>query len=165
MLLIKKEHYQLGFTLIEMIMVVGLLGLLSVMVAGFLLTSLMASTKAQVTKEARQNGAYALSVMEGLILNSISVDCTNNTINVIDLNKALTTFKCSNNQISSNSAILTSAEVVVDNCVFECLSGPGQPARVRISFDVTKSKGTNPRFNEKASVHFSTEVSAKNVPN
>jgi len=143
-------------------MVVGLLGLVSVMVSGFLLTSLLASSKAQITKEARQNGAYALSVMEGLILNSVSVGCSSNTLSVVDLNGALTTFKCDNNQISSNSSILTSPEVVVSNCLFSCNSTPGRPTQVQISFTVSKTKGPNARFSEKASVPFSTEVRPKN---
>lgn len=152
-----------GFTLIEMIIVMGLLGLISVVASGFLLVSMMASSKAQVTKEARQSGAYALSVMEGMILNSASVGCTpaENVINIKDFGGNLTTFQCLSGQIASNGAALTAGNVEVSNCVFDCTITPGLPGKVAINFTVSRAKGT--RVDERASVVFSTQVITGNV--
>ncbi len=162
----KTKQRQSGFTLIEMIVVVSILGLIAVITSGFLLVSLTATSKAEVVKEVRQNGNYALSVMEGMILNSRGVGCSSpDRISVTDANGNLTTFRCQDNKISSVSAqtvYLTSPNVTVSNCQFTCGDNPGLPIKVHLKFTVQKGGG-DARPAEKASLDFETEVMPRNI--
>lgn len=159
-----NKEDQSGFSLIEMIVVMTILGLVAVIASGFLLTSMMAGNKSEITKEVRQNGDYAISVMETLILSSRSVGCTANGtgVNVTDLEGNTTTFLCEGTKITSNSASLTGSNVAVSNCQFTCEAEFGKPTAVGIGFSVSQA-GTNLRAAEKASMSFSSKVITKNV--
>lgn len=168
-----KKLKNCGFSLIEMIIVVSILGLIAVISSGFLLVSLMASNKAESTKEVRQNGNYALSVIEGLILNSSSVGCTggSNEIWIKDLRDNLATviYDSASKRIASfsgslgvgTSTYLTGSNVTVSDCVFTCTQDLGRPTKVVINFSVSKG-GSEARPSEKASLQFQTTVVTKN---
>lgn len=148
----------------EMIVVISLLGIVGVIVSGFLIATMKANSKAEITKEVRQNGDYALSVMQGMILNSLSVSCPNpTTIRVTDLGNQLTDFVCNTTEgkISSNSARLTGTNILVKSCNFSCSLSPGKPTRVTIDF-IIGNKGTGLRPEEKSSVNFKSEVMTRN---
>jgi prepilin-type N-terminal cleavage/methylation domain-containing protein len=171
---LKAKNFQpgsAGFTMIEMIVVVSILGLVAVMTSGFLLVSLTAAGKAEVTKEVRQNGNYALSVMEGIILNSRGVGCTSpNTVNVTDADGNLTTFLCQDNKISSISAVtgeivnLTAPipNLIVSGCDFSCPETPGRPTKVHLRFIIGRGDPSS-RPGEKASLEFQTEIVPRNL--
>lgn len=160
-----------GFTLIEMIVVISILGLVGAMATGFLFTSLMGNTRSEILKEVRHNGAYALGVMESLIINAKSVSCpTSTNILLTDFNDNQTNFLCSENKISSKSAVLdivtnfdlTGSTVTVSQCQFSCSASLGQPVKVAISFLVSQRGTGDLKPAEKSSVLFQTEVLSKN---
>lgn len=165
-----KRQLTSGFTLIEMIVVITLLGLVSVIASGFLLTSMIAGSKAEITKEVRQSGAYALSVMEGLIINAATVTCSDDfkTITTIDLNGYQNLFVCDENagKIASNTATLqtdlTNTNVKISTCQFQCSGGSGKPTQVDIQFRVSQKDSTATRSEEKASIDFKIVVATKN---
>lgn len=152
-----------GFTLMEMLVVVSVLGLIVVAISGIFLASVQSSSKAEVTKEVRYNGEYALSVMQGMILNSSKVTCQNDhQINVVD-NAGYTTYLVcvESGQISSNSADLT-ANVSITGCNFTCTGGVSSPTKVNIHFIVSQSGAGSLKPGEKASLDFQTEVVTRN---
>lgn len=157
-----------GFTLIEMLVVVSLVGLVSIIASGFLIVSLMSSSKANITKEIRQSGNYALSVMEGLILGSVSVGCSSpNIITVKDNYGNQTSFICEEGgKISSSSALatvnLTGDNVTVSGCNFTCPLISGLPPKVHIEYTLNKGDAAS-RPSEKATIKFETEVISKNL--
>lgn len=161
----KKITHQ-GFTLLEILVVISLIGLISVTASGFLIVSLRSSSKANIVKEVRQSGSYALSVMEGLILTSVSVGCTPpHTINVKDKDGYLTSFACNEEgTISSSSANLTSTNLTVakNSCNFSCVARPGFPTKVHIEFVLQKGDSDS-KPSEGASVKFETEVLSRNL--
>jgi type II secretory pathway pseudopilin PulG len=157
--------------MIEMIVVVSILGLVAVMTSGFLLVSLTATGKAEVVKEVRQNGNYALSVMEGMILNSRGVGCTAagtiQKVQVTDANGVVTNFVCDGTQkkissVSAQTVDLTSSSVTVFGCDFWCEDSPGLPVKVHLGFTVQKGGDTD-RPSEKASLEFHTDVMPRNL--
>lgn len=165
-----------GFTLIEMIVAISILGIVSLIGTGLLFTSLSSSGKAEIDKEVRQNGNYALSVMEGLIISSKNIACptppaanASKEIDVTDINGQLTQFICddsADHKISSVSAsagtfVLTATNVAVTNCNFTCATTVGNPTTVGIGFSVSQV-GSSGRPNEKSSASFETQVSARN---
>lgn len=151
--------------MIEMIVTLAILALIVVIASGFLFTTISSSKKVEVTKEVRQNGSYALSVMEGLISTSRSVvSCSDNKIIVLDQDGFFTTFECdeTNGRISSNSASLTGSNVTVSGCNFSCTTDTGRPVKVSLDFIVSQKSSVTLRPSEKSSMLFQTEVMTKN---
>lgn len=157
-----------GFTFIEMIVAISILGIVALIGTGFLLTSLSSSGKAEINKEVRQNGNFALSVIEGLIVSAKSVSCTDSThIVVTDVRGNDATISCdtTGNKIASSSASenidLTAINVAVTNCNFTCTTTVGNPTTVGVGFSVSQV-GSSGRPSEKSSASFQTQVSARN---
>lgn len=164
-----------GFTLIEMLITISIVCVLAVIASGFLLSSISGSGKAEIGKEVRQNGNYALNVMQKMILNSKIITCptppapnVGKEIDVTDINGELTKFICDDTEpnykissVSASSYDLTGSNVAVSFCNFVCDVTPGRPSLVDIEFTVNQ-KGDSLRPNEKASINFKTEVMTKN---
>lgn len=175
-----------GFTLIEILVVVGILAIIAVIASNIFFTTLRSSGKTKVLTKVKENGDYALSVMERLVRDSQEVVTnTDNKIcesgmNYIKLKRqdgSMMEFGCleegtANGRIASNSARLTSSEVKVDTCVFDC-SCPAAypnctsegtkfyPKTVTIKFTLSQAAATV-RPEEEASVNFQTTVSTRN---
>lgn len=78
-----RINKNLGFTLIEMLVVISSLALLILAGSNLFFASLFGSSKSEAIKEVRQNGEYALKVMEETIKNSYGVDlCQSGQVDV-----------------------------------------------------------------------------------
>ena len=159
-----------GFTLIEIIVVVGILGIIMIMGSNLFFSILRGSTKTKILQLVKQNGDYAISVMERMIRNARSVNGGGNSITITNPDGRTTAFSCSDldgngtNEISSNSARLISNEVKVENCsVFSITPGEVgvRPAVVTINFTLSQAAVTT-RPEEQASVSFQTTVGLRN---
>jgi len=157
-----------GFTVIEMIVTLSILALIIVIASGFLFSTISGGNKVEATKEVRQNGSLALSVMEKMILTSRLVSCpvagNGKEILVQDQDGFSTSFVCdeTGGKISSNSAVLTGSNVFVSGCSFACTSEVGRPVKVSIGFTVSQRNASGLKPSEKSSMVFQTEVVAKN---
>ncbi|MCX6726103.1 MAG: type II secretion system protein [Candidatus Shapirobacteria bacterium] len=167
-----------GFTMIEILVVIGILGIIAVIGSNMFFTTLKASNKTKVLATVKQNGDYALSVMGRMIRDSqkvITNSETPNKICEIGMNKIKVKrldgseieFSCDqegtvNGNIASNSARLTSSEVKVDSCSFDCSTkGEFYPQSVVISFTLSQATVTT-RVEEQALVNFKTTISVRN---
>lgn len=163
-----------GFTLIEIIVIVGILGFIAVIGSNMFFSILKGSTKTRVLAEVKQNGSYAINVMERLIRNAKSLenwDGGGEWIEIRDPDDYPTIFSCEDSDgdgfydIASNSASLTSDKVEVVDCasVFNVVEGEAgiRPDAVTINFTL-KQAGTVARPEEEASVNFKTTVTLRN---
>lgn len=155
-----------GFTLIEILVVVGILGIIAVVGSNMFFSILRGSTKTKILQLVKQNGDYAISVMGRMIRNAKSVSGGGGSVTIINPDEMSTTFSCSDNTIASNSASLISSEVEVANCsnVFTMLDigeAGVRPAVVKINFSLSQA-GTPARPEEQASIDFQTTVSLRN---
>jgi len=155
-----------GFSLIEILTVMAILSLIGVVASSMFFTILKGSTKTQITTEIKQNGNYALSVMERMIRNAESLDAyTADSLTITSSDGFSTTFFCHDGdgdgfkEIASNSAKLISNKVQVNNCsIFQVDPGipKASPDTVTINFDLSQVETTEPL------VHFETTVSLRN---
>jgi len=161
-----------GFTLIEIIVVVGILGIIMIMGSNLFFSILRGSTKTKILQLVKQNGDYAISVMGRMIRNARSVSGSGSSITIVNPDGRPTTFSCSDldangaNEISSNSARLINDEVkVINNCsnVFSVIAGEvgTRPDVVTINFTLSQA-GVTTRPEERASVNFQTTISLRN---
>jgi len=159
-----------GFTLIELLVVTTLLGIISTGIAQIFFTILKGGAKAEILKEAKQNGDYALSIMERMVRNASAVDCASapDSIEITNPDFNTTTFSLTGGKIASSSAsnngFLTGGTVFVSGLTFGCIqSSGGIPSVVTISFTVSQppKSGVTPNPKETASVFFKTTVSLR----
>lgn len=155
-----------GFTLIEILVVFGILAIISVVASNMFFAVLRGTTKTKSMQLIKQNGDYAISLMVRMIRNARSISTyTPSSLTIINPDGGTTIFSCVNNVITSNSASLISTEVKVVSCiaVFTVTDGePGiSPDTVAIDFDLSQV-GVTDRPEEQAQVKFKTTVSLRN---
>ncbi len=171
-----KNNQSNGFTLIEILVVVGLLAIIATIGSNMFFTTLRSSNKSKSLTMVKQNGDYALAVMERLIRDSEKVItnsdgslCTTgmNKVKTKRLDGSEVEFSCDgegtvDGLIASNSARLTGSNVKLDSCSFDCSSeGEFYPQVVTINFTLSQAMVTT-RLEEQASVNFETTVTTRN---
>lgn len=155
-----------GFTLIEILVATAILGIVAVVGVNMFFSILRGSTKTRVLAEVKQNGNYALNVMERTIRNAKSLESHSEaSIEILNPDDESITFSCDDNKIKMNGENLISDKVEVLNCAgfFTVVEGEEgvRPAEVTIDFRL-KQAGTAARPEEQASVDFKTTVTLRN---
>lgn len=165
-----------GFTLVEILVVISILAIIVVAGSNMFFTLLRGSNKTKVLQSAKQNGNYAISVMERMIRNARNISGSGSSIVIQNPDGQQTTFECCGTSpdlmIASRSGTLTcqqtrltSGEVKVSSCpaVFSVVSGVigTKPAVVTIKFSLSQA-GITTRPEEQATIDFQTTVSLRN---
>ncbi len=178
---IKSQKFK-AFTLVELLVVIGILLVTGTIVTNSFLAALKGTTKTTLTNEAKQNGEYALSIIEQQIrsawtISNIASRCTTtgNPQTRLDIENqvgTVTRFECLNNRLYKDSNALTSNKVVVGSCEFICTKQGTQPAIIKIKFTVSQS-GLNPQNTpiagvtvkpaERVSINYETSVVVRNT--
>ena len=172
----KSQPSKNGFTLIETLVSLGILGLLVVVVTALFFSLLRGASKTKAIQTVKQNGGYAISVMERMIRNAKQVlDCQTDYIKIKSQDEEETTFRFYSDSEEDDSWIasvsgtltcadarLTSSEVQLVSSSFTCMPGGGtKPDGVDINFSLAKT-GTGTRPEEGAVVNFQTSVFLRN---
>jgi len=148
-----------GFTLIEILIVIGIFGILAFIGTNMFFTILKSSAKTRVLAEVKQNGNYAISVMERMVRNARSAECISGGVLITNPDRDTTNFFCEGTKIASKSGVyLTSDKVAATGCNFSCAGTT--PEVVTISFTLSQS-GTTTRPEEEATIDFRTTVSLR----
>lgn len=136
-------RYQRAFTLIELMVTVGIIGLVVVSATGLFFFTLKGGKKADIQSKIKQNGDYAINVMKTMIRNAeqINPPCASSmtSIEIKNPDGGSTTFNISSNQVASSGAGLTSNEFVASGLTFNCDSPVDKPPTVSLSFTLSKS--------------------------
>jgi prepilin-type N-terminal cleavage/methylation domain-containing protein len=165
---LRFHQSQSGFTLIEILVVVSLSVIITLAAAGLFFTTLISNSKKNVLTTIRDEGDYALSQMEFLLRNAVSLTanptsptdpvCATgmSTISLKSADNGITTLSVQNSKIASQSAAvgtpvyLTSTATQLSNLSFNCEQATqNYGTYVTISFTLQK---TSPDFNQPAPV-------------
>jgi len=162
-----------GFTLIEMLVVTAVFMLLGGLLVNSLFSILKSNTKAELMKEIRQSGSYALDVMSKMITNGTitSTNCSaaNTSIVIKNPDGGETTFECSGDPayIASNSAhsaqLTNIQQIKISSCsnIFQCEIVGENTRKVTINF-VLRQKGSSPRPEDQAQQTFQRVIMVRN---
>lgn len=161
-----------GFTLIETLVVISLMGIILVGGGGLFFNIMKGASKAEVEKEVKQNGEYAMAIMERMIKNSKGVtDCSRSEeLTIENIDGGLTTFSLDDGKIASSGASLTGDNIDAANslsfvCIYEPegTSLPKNIRRVEIGFTLQPKGGIPEAPPETYSkIDFQTSVSLRN---
>ncbi len=138
-----------GFTLVEILVVVALIGVASIVTTQVLLSVLRSQSKGEVVKEVKQNGDYAYTFIEQQIRNAKDVAMPGGILTITNPDTTTTTVNCSSGtmilttQPGPTTLPLTNNNVIVSSCSFSIGNpNPGNsPKYVYLSY-VVSQKGT-----------------------
>lgn len=178
----KQKLNRFGFTILEMIVVLSIIGLLLPAVFSLFFSSLRAQSKVLILQQVKSNGDNALNVIEsvtrqsGVSLHSDNPPsitnqvCVNNgttysagNIYVLDKNGDWFSFYLNNSAIASESGTigvqdLTSDKVEITNFTLTCSrSSQTSPPLISISFTVSQT-GSPGRQEQEATLNYQTKV-------
>lgn len=174
-----------GYTLIELVTVMGVLVIISNIIIGIVYTTLRGSNKTRITTAVSQNGNYALSIIANIITTSESVtkiddadiyDCTTSpsgqTIDLKRYGGIVTTISCLDNNIATVSgalktSLIDTSQVVNDSatCYFKCIQSESDPYDVPIieySFSLSDKNAQGALFETKSQATFKSSTSLRN---
>jgi len=154
-----------GYTLIELIIVVGLVSILSIGISSAVLINATTATRTKNITNLRAAGGYSLNTIKQLIRSSRSITaCDSDTISLQNQDGATTTISLeldnSVNRIASNSGIyLTPDDISIVNFTITCLPNNAEPTLIKLSFDTELATPTTTK--ESPTLHFSTSVTPR----
>lgn len=161
---------QAGFTLVELLAVVVITAVMSVVAVSIFLSTQIRGNKARSVSEVTQQGGFLVDQINflvrsakgvttnpegvscGFAMESLSLQTHYDTIINVALNDTV---------LASDSAALSSPDVVVSNLNFSCTQTPGQPgALIRYSFTVSVG-GVTQSADNTFSQDFSSQVALR----
>ena len=186
-LIIIKHVSERGFTLVELLAVIAIIGVVGSVVFGILYSTLRSSSRTERALSLQQNGNYALTQMTKMIrfartiqtpstcyIDEDTTSVTRSSITIRNADNGVTTFACQglpHGTIASNGAsLLDTSEVEVTVCQFVCRQPSIYDApSVEVSFTLRKK---DPYVDQDASVSlestslpFKSTVTLRNLLN
>jgi prepilin-type N-terminal cleavage/methylation domain-containing protein len=164
-----NSERQRGFTLVELLVVVTVFAFLGLLLTNSLFSILKSNVKAELIKEIRQNGSFALDVMTKKLTGGLSPECLDNPssrVEFTDVSGDVITFQCDTGYIASVSAgrniplTDSTGKIGLKSCSFDC-EGAGTYQKVTISFTLSQA-GEPTRQEELASQSFSKVILIRN---
>ena len=169
-----------GFTLIELLVSVAIISGLGVLLAQAFFTTSRSNTKVERLTDVKQNGEYALAVMERMIRNarSLTASCSSDgsvatpSAAIVNPDGMTTTFMCemdgsisrvasissaATEYLTNNAVTLGGTSCDTDSLVFYCTSIAQVPRSLKVTLQLSQ-KGTPADQFEKASTTFQTSI-------
>lgn len=173
---------QHGFTLIEMLVAITLSVILLGAASGLFFTTLRTDSKKSYVTDIKDNGDYAMSQMEFLLRNAISLEpiggtgarCTTgmNQILLRSIDNGLTNLFIEEGRIASESTApdgtpvtthyLTSEQLSAANLSFNCQqSSPNIGTFIQINFSLTYSTASGQFYGDGGTEDFTTTINVR----
>jgi type II secretory pathway pseudopilin PulG len=171
----RKKSKITGFTLLEVLISIGVFVAVGSIIITVLFTSFRATKKSEVLVSLKQNGDSVLSQIVRNIRYAQSLDnppacvapVTQSSITITSLSdNAQTTFSCpagAATSISSNSAsLLDTSTITVSGCSFTCTQPTlSDPPTITVQFTLS-AKNTNSFSDSTGKIPFQTAVTLRN---
>jgi len=169
-----REVNRKGFTLIEILTVIGILGVIGAITTGVITITLRGTKKSDLMEVARQESDTALTQMVKTIRYAQSLDSPTScmpspqTVSSIQVSAVgthvQTTYTCGAGSIQSNGiSLFNTNAVTVNSCSFVCTQPTlNDPSTITIKYTLSQASGGN--FAESSfSLPFETSVTMRNV--
>jgi len=161
-----------GFTLMELMVSVGVLGILIVSATALFFSSIRGGGKVEVTTTVKQNGQVALNTIEQKMRNAKSVvSCVSTpstSINLVDQNDQTMDFECvdvgqDTGSITIDGSSVTSDAVALMECEFSCTQSSGGLSGPLVKVNFSLSQAGSAAVHQVAEVDFSTSVYVRSI--
>ena len=152
-----------GFSIIELIVVVGLIALLGVAMSAIMLTTITSSNRVRTSTKIKQAGDYTIGQIQTLIRNARrAITCTSpSQVTLENQDGGQTTISLSAGKIASNSAFITPDDLSTTNYSLTCGPNDTDPTTIKISFDLQNLVAST-KSTEHPVLHFETTAQLRN---
>ena len=150
-----------GFTLIEIVVVAGIMALFSLTLIGVFLATVRSGSKAQLLQAGHQEGDFALQQMAQVIRGSKTVSDCSDSITVTGTSGSEIVFSELDNRIASDSSYLTGTLAEVTNLEFDCYPGHLGNQVVTITLELNAQPAGGGQVQEQFVQEFATSVSTR----
>lgn len=161
-----------GFTIIELLVTVGILAVVGVISTGIFFIVLRNNARSTIEGRIKQKGEFVLGVIERMVRGATEIenaasfcdDSYHDSFSIISLDSQTTEFICTETEISSNSAVLLGAleEVEIDCDRFvSCSLGENGTPMITINFSLNEGGALALPF-QRAAINFQTSVVPRN---
>lgn len=150
-----------GFSLIEILIVLVLFVTVALVINQSLFNTLRGSTKSNLTTRVKQEGNFAISVMERRLRLATQISCSyGRIIDYKDTDGVKSDFICQNSTLTNGGVLLLPSDIKVSACSFTCLKFGGKDTvSVKITFSQAK---VSSRSEEQVSVPLETTIRLRN---
>lgn len=163
-----------GFTLLEILVVLSIMGVILAIGVGVLSTVLKGEAKTSTVAEIKQNGNLVMDVMSYFIRNATEINSSplcGSSLSLTQRDNSVVIFSLLptdnlnyNNRIASNSSSLTNGDIKtgvdVSSLTFTCDTATSPPV-VTVDFTLTQARKANATMGLGASEKFHTSVSLR----
>jgi type II secretory pathway pseudopilin PulG len=153
-----------GFSLVELIVIVGLTSILAIVITSVSMANLLSSARVRNLVKARQAGDTAINQLQTNIRNArtiISCDSTSETLNIENTDGTTTTYSLQSGHIATNDDALTPTDQTVTLFDITCSPDDITPTLVTIKFSITNSQ-TSARVGETPILPYETTIQIRN---
>lgn len=167
-----------GFTLLELLVTMGVFAVVGVTVVTILVTTLREVNKTNVIASVRQNGDYALTTMSRNIREAASLQnppppcgvpsapSSDTYIQAMAGDASTIKYQCTSNSITdvNGADIVDKNAVIVSGCNFYCSQdSPSQSPVIKVVFTLQANTTSNLPEKNTAPIQFQTSVVMRNV--
>jgi len=153
-----------GTSIIELVVVIGLISLLALAMSAIMLTTIVSSNRIRRVTQVKQAGDYVINQVQTLIRNARyieSCDPANDVLTTLNPDGKTTEILLENGRIASNSGTyMTSDTLTASNFTLSC-EPTDNPVLIKIEFDMTQ-KTVSGNARENSSLHFETTTNLRN---
>ena len=176
----KRNKSLQGFTLLEILISVGILAIVGTLIAQVVFTTAHVNKKTKILTDIKQDGNFALDVIGWMVRSAKSIDvCEADELQITHSDNTMTTFTCVSDgvaariasQSAAGTAYLSGGNVTLsssgdDNCAlsslaFSCLPAVGIKNQVTVTFTLGQV-GVPGSTYESGSASFQSTISMRN---
>lgn len=153
-----------GTSIIELVVVIGLISLLALAMSAIMLTTIVSSNRVRRLTQIKQAGDYALTQIQTLIRNARSIencDEDTDTLTTINPDGGITELSLENGRIASNSGVYLTQDALTASAFSLTCQPLTEPVLFQVSFDLTQASSTG-NSRENATLHFETTTTLRN---
>lgn len=153
-----------GTSIIELVVVIGLISLLALAMSAIMLTTIVSSNRVRRLTQIKQAGDHTINQLQTLLRNARYIDICDSdldTLTTVNPDGYTTNILLENSRIASNSGTyMTSDALTVSNFAITC-EPVTDPVLIKISFDLTQQTSSG-NAKENNLLHFETTTNLRN---
>lgn len=153
-----------GTSIIELVVVIGLISLLSLAMSAIMLTTIVSSNRVRRLTQIKQAGDHAINQIQTLVRNARYIDdCDqdNDTLTTVNPDGNTTIVMLENDQLASNSGTYMTGDTLSASSFSINCEPISDPVLIKVSFDLTQ-KVSSGKERENSSLHFETTTNLRN---